>query len=126
MPAEIRRFPSGLPVDHTSLDNFGAVPTVSDVRTAAKSGNYAEAAWMLQRVLAAHPDNARVHYIFAQVLALQGKALSALSELNKAKGLAPSHPYTSDDNFRRVEKYIVQNACIYRDRKTLFALREIN
>jgi hypothetical protein len=122
MPSEVKRLPSDLPLDHLSRINLDAIPTASDVTAATQRGNYVEAAWMLRRVLEVHSDNARAHYIFAQVLVHQGKALSALGELNRAKELAPSHPYTSSEKFSRVDEYIMQNATTYRDRKALFTL----
>jgi hypothetical protein len=123
-PTEIHRVANDLRLDHLSPINLEAVPTANDVGAAAESGNYTEAAWMLRRVLEAHPNHARAHYILAQTLVRQGKALSALGELYRAKEIAPSHPYTSADNFRRVEAYIVQSASTYRDRKALFTLGE--
>jgi hypothetical protein len=124
IPTEIQKSGHESFVIPLSVVNLDAVPTLNDVSTAVKSGNYTEAAWMLRRVFEAHPENALAHYILAQILVRQGKALSGLGELDRAKELDPSYSFTSSDKLRHVEEYITRNALTYRDKKALFDLGE--
>ncbi|WP_175014465.1 tetratricopeptide repeat protein [Burkholderia lata] len=86
------------------------VPAVSDVESQIKQGNYAEALRMMRQVIAAHPYNARAHYIIAQLLEREGQALTALDEIEKSKELAPVDTFTSSDAFLRTETRIRKSA----------------
>jgi uncharacterized protein len=70
-----------------------AEPTLSQVYQAAESGNLAEAQRMMSTVLLAHPESAKAHYVEAELLARQGRAASAQTELNTAERLDPGLPF---------------------------------
>jgi uncharacterized protein len=70
-----------------------AEPTLSQVYQAAESGNLAEAQRMMNTVLLAHPESAKAHYVEAELLARQGRAASAQTELSTAERLDPGLPF---------------------------------
>ena len=50
-----------------------ALPTQQQVEAEVGQGNYAEAESMMREVVAARPDSARAHYVYAEILAHGGK-----------------------------------------------------
>src|ERR1700749_1024818 len=51
-----------------------AVPTVQQIESAMAQGNWQQADAGLSEVLQAHPNNARAHYLYAQVLDREGRS----------------------------------------------------
>src|SRR5471030_1872186 len=47
---------------------FAAVPTASQIEQSMTQGNWSQADSQLNEVLQAHPNNAKAHYLYAQVL----------------------------------------------------------
>jgi len=63
-----------------------ALPTLQQVEAEVGRGNYAQAESMMREVVAAKPGSARAHYIYAEILAHQGKlALAAESRRPKSR-----------------------------------------
>ncbi len=65
------------------------LPTVDQIYLAAQSGRLDDAQQMIVRVLAAHPNSAKAHYVQAEVYARTGKTSEARAELEKAQQLQP-------------------------------------
>ena len=51
-----------------------ALPTQQQVEAQVRQGNYAQAESMMREVVAAKPDNARAHYVYAEILAHERQA----------------------------------------------------
>src|ERR1700759_1146280 len=65
------------------------LPTVDQIYLAEQAGRADEAQRMISRVLAAHPNSAKAHYVQAEVFARAGKLSQASSELQTAEKLQP-------------------------------------
>lgn len=77
-----------------------AVPTVEDVQHAVHRADYAAAQSMLHEVIAAHPDNARAHYMLSELLAHDGKLAEAKKEAAEAQRLDPAIHFASPERFK--------------------------
>lgn len=80
-----------------------AAPSVQQIEAAMSHGNWQEADAGLQQVLAAHPNSARAHYLYAQVLNREGQFEQALAQINQAKTLDPQVRFTSPSRFAQVQ-----------------------
>jgi len=80
-----------------------ALPTVDDVQHAVHRGDYVAAESLVREVLAEKPQNAKAHYILAELLAHQGKIADAKSEVNTARTLDPEIHFTTPEKFRQFE-----------------------
>lgn len=70
-----------------------AEPTLKEVYQAANAGQLQQAETMMQRVLQAHPDSAKAHFVQAELLTRAGKLAEAREALAKAEGLEPGLPF---------------------------------
>ena len=98
-----------------SVATFGsrvafALPSVQDVETSMTQRNWQQADSQLGEVLAAHPKNARAHYLYGQVLEREGRSTDALAQIEQAKTLDPSIRFTDPARFASVERSIRANA----------------
>jgi tetratricopeptide (TPR) repeat protein len=89
---------------------YAAVPTATQVETAIQQQNWQKAGSDLQEVLNAHPDNARAHYLYAQVLDQQGRYADALKQVQQAKTLDPQVRFTDPGRFAQTEARIRSDA----------------
>jgi tetratricopeptide (TPR) repeat protein len=89
---------------------YAAVPTATQVETAIQQQNWQKAGTELQEVLDAHPDNARAHYLYAQVLDQQGRYADALKQVEQAKTLDPQVRFTDPGRFAQTEARIRSDA----------------
>jgi hypothetical protein len=80
-----------------------ALPTVEDVEHAVHRGDYSAAQSMTREVLAAKPDNAKAHYILAELLAHDGKLGEARAQAATAQQLDPAIHFTTPERFREFE-----------------------
>ena len=90
-----------------------ALPTQRQVETQIRQGNYAQAESMMREVVAAKPDNARAHYVYAQILAHEGKLAQAVEAARTARTIDPDVKFTSEpEKFRTFEASLLraQNA----------------
>ncbi|HTJ07901.1 MAG TPA: tetratricopeptide repeat protein, partial [Caldimonas sp.] len=62
-----------------------ALPTLQEVETEVQAGRYAQAETMMREVVDAKPGSAKAHYIYAEILAHQGKVALAAAEAQKAR-----------------------------------------
>ncbi|WP_322103981.1 tetratricopeptide repeat protein [Paraburkholderia sp. J41] len=87
-----------------------AVPSVQQIESAMSQGDWQRADSGLTEVLQAHPDNARAHYLYAQVLDREGRYADALTQVEKAKSLDPQVRFTQPQRFAQVEAKIRSDA----------------
>ena len=83
-----------------------ALPSTQDVEAAVEQGQYGRAESMMSEVVAAKPDSARAHYIYAEVLAHNGSFSTASTEVAKARQLDPALKFTSPEKFRNFEQLL--------------------
>ncbi|WP_321876483.1 tetratricopeptide repeat protein [Paraburkholderia bannensis] len=89
---------------------FAAVPSVQQIESAMSQGDWQRADSGLTQVLQAHPDNARAHYLYAQVLNREGRYADALTQVEQAKSLDPQIRFTQPQRFAQVEAKIRSDA----------------
>jgi hypothetical protein len=80
-----------------------ALPTAQEVQAEVQQGRYARAEEMMREVVAAKPDNAKAHYVYAEILARQGKVGLAGEEATKARQIDPDIKFTDPEKFRSFE-----------------------
>jgi hypothetical protein len=85
-----------------------ALPSLQDVESEVKAGRYAQAETMMREVVAAKPGSARAHYIYAEILAHQGKLAPAAEEAQKARLIDPDVKFTDPEKFRSFEASLTQ------------------
>ena len=68
-------------------------PTLHQVYQATQAGRLDEAQGMMDKVLQAHPNSAKAHFVEAEILAKQGQLRKADAELNNAERLEPGLPF---------------------------------
>ena len=66
-----------------------ALPTVQQVEAEVQQGHTARAETMMSEVVAAKPDSAKAHYIYAEILARNAKFGKAAEEEAKARQIDP-------------------------------------
>jgi hypothetical protein len=86
------------------------VPSIGQVYQAARSGHLAQAEAMTQQVLRAYPDNARAHYVMAQILAAEGRAAEARTYLAEAERLRPGLPFADSQSVANLKRRINERA----------------
>jgi len=86
-----------------SSSTFAALPSVEDVQHAVHRGDYVAAESMVRDVLAARPDNAKAHYILAELLAHEGKLGEARTQAATAQQLDPAIHFTAPEKFRQFQ-----------------------
>lgn len=87
-----------------------AVPSAQQIESAMSQGDWQRADAGLAEVLQAHPDNARAHYLYAQVLNREGRYADALTQIQQAKSLDPQVRFTQPQRFAQVEAKIRSDA----------------
>jgi hypothetical protein len=81
-----------------------ALPSSADVQSAVKAGDYPKAESMMQEVVAAKPQSAKAHYIYAEILAHDAKFSEAAAQARKARAIDPEIGFTDPDKFRAFEQ----------------------
>ena len=82
------------------------VPSIEQVYQAARSGHMDQAEAMTKEVLRAYPNNARAHYVMAQILAAEGRAAEARTYLGEAERLKPGLPFANPQSVANLERRI--------------------
>ena len=85
-----------------------ALPTQQQVEAQVRQGNYAQAESMMREVVAARPDNARAHYVYAEILAHGGKLAQAADEARAARTIDPDVKFTDPEKFRTFEASLLR------------------
>ncbi|WP_225032696.1 tetratricopeptide repeat protein [Paraburkholderia sp. XV] len=87
-----------------------ALPTATQIETTIQQGDWQKADSQLNEVLKAHPDSARAHYLYAQVLDREGRPAEALTQLQQAKTLDPQVRFTDPARFAQTEARLRSDA----------------
>ncbi|CAN7401570.1 tetratricopeptide repeat protein [Caballeronia sp. LjRoot29] len=93
-----------------SATAFAAVPTAGQIEQSMTQGNWSQADAQLQEVLQAHPNNAKAHYLYAQVLDREGRSSDALAQVQQARTLDPAIKFTDPSRFNAMEARIRSDA----------------
>ena len=84
-----------------------ALPSTTDVQAAVKSGDYPKAETMMQEVVAAKPQSAKAHYLYAEILAHDAKFADAAAQARQARALDPALSFTTDpEKFKSFERLL--------------------
>lgn len=70
------------------------------------SGQLAEADRGAQAALKAHPNSARVHYIYANILSREGDRSAAISQLKQAGDLSPGLTFVAPDALTKLQQQL--------------------
>lgn len=81
-------------------------PTMHQVYLAAEAGKFNEAQSMMDKVLRAHPNSAKAHFVEAELLAKQGLLSNAGAELNTAERLQPGLPFAKPEAVKNLKSRI--------------------
>lgn len=81
-----------------------ALPTVEQVQAEVKAGHYAQAEAMVREVVEARPGSARAHYVYAELLAHDGRLELAVQHAQQARTLDPAIRFTDPAKFRAFEQ----------------------
>ena len=85
-----------------------ALPTLQQVEAQVRQGNFAQAESMMREVVAARPDSARAHYVYAELLAHGGKLDQAVEEARAARTIDPDVKFTDPEKFRTFEASLLR------------------
>ena len=84
-----------------------ALPSTSDVQAAVKSGDFPKAETMMQEVVAAKPQSAKAHYLYAEILAHDAKFADAAAQARQARQIDPALSFTTDpEKFKNFERLL--------------------
>jgi hypothetical protein len=87
------------------LSSFAwALPTEQEVQDQVHKGNYTQAESMMSDVVAAKPNSAKAHYIYAELLAHNGNFNKAAEETAKARQIDPNLGFTDPAKFKAFEQ----------------------
>jgi tetratricopeptide (TPR) repeat protein len=87
-----------------------ALPSVEQVQEAVKQGHFEQAETMMREVVDARPRSAKAHYIYAEILAHNGKRELAIQEAQTASKLDPAIGFTNPEKFRSFEQALSQSS----------------
>ena len=84
-----------------------ALPSTNDVQAAVKSGDFPKAETMMQEVVAAKPQSAKAHYLYAEILAHDAKFADAAAQARQARQIDPALSFTTDpEKFKNFERLL--------------------
>jgi hypothetical protein len=83
-----------------------ALPSVGEVEAAVKQGDYAQAQVMMHDVVEAKPGSAKAQYLYAEILAHNGRFAEASTHAAKARELDPALNFTTPDKFKGFEQML--------------------
>ncbi len=85
-----------------------ALPSVQDVESAVKQGQYAQAETMMKEVVDAKPNSARGHYLYAEILAHNARFGQAAEEARAASKIDPAIGFTQPEKFRAFQDLLAR------------------
>ncbi|MEX3557362.1 MAG: tetratricopeptide repeat protein [Burkholderia sp.] len=94
---------AGIALLVASASVCSAVPSFSQVIQSINQHDWQRADSQLTQVIAAHPDNARAHYLHGQVLDREGRPVDGLAEIERARSLDPTLHFTNPSAFAQTE-----------------------
>ena len=80
-----------------------ALPSLQDVEAQVAQGHYTQAETMMKEVVAAKPNSARAHYVYAEILAHDGNLSRAAEEARLARQIDPDIRFTTPEKFSAFE-----------------------
>src|ERR1700712_5224433 len=80
-----------------------ALPSTEEAQAAVKAGNFPQAETMMQEVVAAKPQSAKAHYLYAEILAHDAKFDEAARQAREARTIDPAIGFTDPAKFRSFE-----------------------
>ena len=80
-----------------------ALPSLQEVEAQVQQGHYAQAESMMREVVAAKPNSARAHYIYAEILAHDGSFARAADEARLARQIDPDVKFAAPEKFSAFE-----------------------
>jgi hypothetical protein len=80
-----------------------ALPSLQEVEAQVNQGHYVQAESMMKEVVAAKPNSARAHYIYAEILAHDGNVSRAADEARLARQIDPDLRFTTPEKFTAFE-----------------------
>ncbi|MEK6315296.1 MAG: tetratricopeptide repeat protein [Burkholderia gladioli] len=101
---------AGIALLVASASVFAAVPSLQQVIQSINQQNWQRADSQLSQVIAAHPDNARAHYLYGQVLDREGRPADALAAIERARSLDPTLHFTTPSAFAQTESRLRADA----------------
>ena len=88
------------------------LPTIHQVYQAADSGRLDDAQLMMERVLRAHPDSAKAHYVEAELLARMDRPSLADKELKTAERLEPGLAFAKPQSLVELRQQIARESSL--------------
>ncbi len=82
------------------------LPTTQEVEAAVQQAHYAQAESMMSEVVAAKPDSAKAHYVYAEMLAHNRNFAKATQEVARARQIDPAIKFTTPDKFSAFEQLL--------------------
>ncbi|MDE1949277.1 MAG: tetratricopeptide repeat protein [Burkholderiales bacterium] len=83
-----------------------ALPSVDQVQSEVRQGHYVQAESMMKEVVTARPDSARAHYVYAEILAHNGRFDVAAQEAARARQIDPKASFTDPAKFAAFEQLL--------------------
>jgi hypothetical protein len=84
-----------------------ALPSANDVQAAVKAGDFPKAETMMQEVVAAKPQSAKAHYLYAEILAHDARFADAAAQARQARTLDPALSFATDpEKFKSFERLL--------------------
>jgi hypothetical protein len=83
-----------------------ALPSIEDVQSEVRQGRWTHAEEMMREVVAAKPASARAHYVYAEILAHDGRFDRAREEAAQARRLDPAIKFTDAAKFSAFERLL--------------------
>src|SRR3954466_15626518 len=81
-----------------------ALPSTEAVQEAVRAGNYPQAETMMKEVVAAKPQSAKAHYVYAEILAHEARFAEAATQARLAREADPQITFTDPQQFRHFEQ----------------------
>lgn len=87
-----------------------ADPSREDIDQALRAGNILKAETLIKEVVATHPESAKAHFKYAEILAAQGKLDGAKAELSKAEQIQPGLAFAKPESVKSLKHKIAGDA----------------
>ena len=100
-----------------------ALPSVQDVESAVKQGQYGQAETMMKEVVEAKPNSARGHYLYAEILAHNARFSQAADEARAAAKIDPAIGFAQPEKFHAFQDLLAREQRAESTRATTPATR---
>jgi len=86
-----------------------AEPSLQDVNQALKNGNISRAEMLMKEVLSVHPESAKAHFKYSEILAAEGRIADAQTELTKAEKIQPGLAFVKPEAVNALKHKLYKN-----------------